>query len=370
MSKKPTRSLRFEEIAKRFENYDIICLQEVWLKSDRDILKEYAQKMGLIYSHVYNSGILGKSGLVLISKWKIEQTFFHRYRVNGRFIRIDHGDYHAGKGIGYARIRLPFDRVLNLFITHTIAQYSIFDDYQPDRMSQVWELANFCKITNDPNAVVIVCGDLNSTPDSEEMKLFKHITGYTDTFEDKNTVIIGLDNELLNTHLDSGVDNKWKRLDYILYRKADFLKLVRSYIDYKHTNGIYYSDHFGIFAEFQLKDISPDHQSSPNFIQQQQDSFPKLNKEVVELARKIVADGILVATKRRWHLSNHMRVTFLLILIYICFASSSSYLIFRILFWPLIIYFFYEVITSYIVEKDEIQSLEEVMKEMNVQIAN
>lgn len=68
---------------------------------------------------------------------------FYRYRVNGQLVRIDHGDFHAGKGIGFARIKLSEDRFVALFNTHTIAQYIHTvegDHYRADRLTQMWEL--------------------------------------------------------------------------------------------------------------------------------------------------------------------------------------------------------------------------------------
>lgn len=99
---------------------DIIGLQECWTKQDyesiRDTLRE---KLGLQYSKFYHSGIFG-GGLVIISRWPIEEASMVRYPLNGRPTAFFRGDWFVGKGVACARIRYgPAKKdVAEVFTTH------------------------------------------------------------------------------------------------------------------------------------------------------------------------------------------------------------------------------------------------------------
>lgn len=99
---------------------DIIGLQECWTKQDyesiRDTLRE---KSGLQYSKFYHSGIFG-GGLVIISRWPIEETSMVRYPLNGRPTAFFRGDWFVGKGVACARIRFGKAKkdVAEVFCTH------------------------------------------------------------------------------------------------------------------------------------------------------------------------------------------------------------------------------------------------------------
>jgi len=178
------RQRRFQAIGTKLKEYDIVCLQEVWLPWDQKAMLEMGDNAGLIYSHVYSSGMLGSNGLVLLSRFPIQDVFFHRFRVNGQVYRVDHGDYHAGKGIAYARIATTGGPVV-VFFTHTIAKYSLTNDvYQADRIAQMWELARFVQLTtaNDTDSLVLVGGDLNVTPATLEYALLEHVADLQDAY--------------------------------------------------------------------------------------------------------------------------------------------------------------------------------------------
>lgn len=167
---------------------------------------------------------------------------FHRYRVNGRILRIDHGDHHAGKGVGFARIKIDDERTVSVFNTHTIASYvehTKDDIYYADRVSQMWELARIIQLITrfDPNPIV-ACGDFNCEGDSLEYRFFKQLTG----LKDSNN----LNDDPGYTHDDS-VDGKSKRLDYVFYRPSEKFDIKTSTVVMKDK---FYSDHAGVEAIF------------------------------------------------------------------------------------------------------------------------
>lgn len=153
-------------------------------------------------------------------------------------IRIDHGDYHAGKlkennemiifegkGIGYCKIILYEKIILSLFITHTIAKYSNNDKYYSgiriiyysfskkkiDRITQIWELAKFVKLITskiEKDSFIIVAGDFNILPNSHEYNLLIEISKLKDCYWEFNRNIG-----------QTAVFNKNQRLDYILYNE-------------------------------------------------------------------------------------------------------------------------------------------------------
>lgn len=182
--------------------------------------------------------------VVQSKRFPIVEVHFHKYRVNGHIMRLDHGDHHAGKGVGFARIRVSKDRLVSVFNTHTIAAYSAQDDiYYADRLSQMWELGRLVHMmTSREESLVVVCGDLNCGAHSLEYRLF-------------TSVASGLEDAYTSLHDDEGythedlVHQRPKRLDYIFHNRSRFWKLEECEVTLKnHVK--FYSDHFGVKATF------------------------------------------------------------------------------------------------------------------------
>ncbi|EOD46239.1 putative sphingomyelinase family protein [Neofusicoccum parvum UCRNP2] len=147
---------------------DIIGLQECWTKQDyesiRDTLRE---KLGLQYSKFYHSGIFG-GGLVIISRWPIEEASMVRYPLNGRPTAFFRGDWFVGKGVACARIRYgPAKKdVAEVFTTHLHAPYESEpnDSYICHRTAQAWEIAKLMRGAAERGHLVIGLGDFNMIP--------------------------------------------------------------------------------------------------------------------------------------------------------------------------------------------------------------
>jgi len=220
----PNRRARFAAIAQKLDAYDIICLQEVWIEQDQEYLKKACAEKGLVYSHVFSSGMLGSSGLQVISRYPIKEVYFHRYRVNGNVLRVDHGDYHAGKGFGFCRISVSESQDICIINTHTIAQYQMEDQYHPDRITQMWEIIRFLQLAAKPNQPLVLMGDMNCRPDSVEYQLLTNIAHIHDSFgeclkktkskDDKGTT-------LMESSLIATIKSKSPRIDHIFYEKKE-----------------------------------------------------------------------------------------------------------------------------------------------------
>jgi len=258
----PKRTDRIKEIGKRIAQFDLVCLQEVWMEEDFQTLVECGKKHELDYSTRFYSGALGASGLAIISRYRIVEAHFWKYRLNGQVLRVDHGDFYAGKGIGYVKIEVMPNVYALVYVTHTIAQYTAdneSDHYKADRLAQIWELAHFIRMTSDhvnngAQSCVLVVGDFNCTPHHLEYKLLRGLLGsqFVESFEEwtrKNLTTAALPKDHWIT-----MENEERRLDYIFYKKSPTWKLTSSEVTMKHEDGrTLISDHYGVSANFLLQ---------------------------------------------------------------------------------------------------------------------
>lgn len=148
---------------------DLIGFQEAFYPSDRKILLKRLKEAGLIHSHYFRSGFMG-SGLLVASRFPIEEVFFHRFSARGKFYKVWHGDWWAGKGICLARVKLPGGRGhLDFFDTHAHAGYGN-DEYKDVILSNLKECAAFINAASTKTSPVICTGDFNSGRDSIQNK--------------------------------------------------------------------------------------------------------------------------------------------------------------------------------------------------------
>ncbi|CAG8725362.1 20921_t:CDS:2 [Dentiscutata erythropus] len=262
------RNRRIEAIADSLarSDYEIVCLQEVWV------------------------GVLG-GGLVILSRYPIVEFNFHKYRLNGRPIKLTHGDWYVGKGLTSAVVDHPVSGLIEVFNTHIHACYDHKknDDYLTHRVAQAWEAANLMKISASRGRNVIALGDYNSEQDSLAYKLITQHGQMTDAWQSQNSntpmsvsttsinqeiVLPGFDaNAAINQKgvtCDSPV-NTWSkcfalkhatnnrdvgiRIDYVFYRKTSRFWCSNSRVVFTERIpelGYSYSDHFGVEATFTL----------------------------------------------------------------------------------------------------------------------
>ncbi|KAF1313139.1 Sphingomyelin phosphodiesterase-like protein, partial [Globisporangium splendens] len=268
----PKVTERAIEIANAIEGeYEIVVLQEIWHRRERNLIISRAEQAGFHYYHYFNPAIgfpvpLGHdsfgTGLLVLSKFPIVGVLYHSFALSGRPYALHEADFVANKGAGLLRVQTPAGQI-DLYVTHLIANYNALgapgpgDYYLPHRTGQSYELARFISATSR-NDLMIVCGDFNSPSDSIELRIPKEIVQLRDAFTDTNSE----DGLTFATE-----DNKYSfgdhpmRMDYVLYKIQKQQKgqsawqLVSSDVFkgfFKDARGEQtpLSDHFGVKAEF------------------------------------------------------------------------------------------------------------------------
>lgn len=162
------RSERLAEIGKRLAAYepalDIVGLQECWTYADYTSIRDSTRHV-LPYAKFYHSGIFG-GGLAIFSRWPIEESSMYRYPLNGRPTAFFRGDWYVGKGVACSKIRMPDDRVIEVFNTHLHAPYEAEpnDSYICHRTAQAWEIAKLMRSATERGSLVFGLGDFNMIP--------------------------------------------------------------------------------------------------------------------------------------------------------------------------------------------------------------
>lgn len=241
------------------DTYDIIGLQELWLPKDLRPVLQGAHAAGMPYHHHYYSDRIG-SGLVLLSRYPIISVDFRRFRLSGSAETLYHGDYIAGKGIGFAQIKTPTS-VIDVYLLHAIAQYhaDIEDIYRPHRLSQLYEAARFINAHSNGHPVIII-GDFNTRPDQFGYQAFSTLTATTDCYAALNPGASCVTHDPDNPYLSSQSPSRC--LDYVFVRRGESISLVpksakiifKSLTDLsRNRSGAGYSDHYGVGVDLALE---------------------------------------------------------------------------------------------------------------------
>lgn len=165
------REARLEAIAKClatriYPQPEIVGLQECFTQENYEKIRKHTKKI-LPYGKFFHSGSFG-SGLVILSKWPIEESSMFRYPLNGRPTAFFRGDWFVGKGVACARIRLgPHENdIAEVFCTHMHAPYESEpnDSYLCHRTAQAWEIAKLMRGAAERGHLVIGLGDFNMLP--------------------------------------------------------------------------------------------------------------------------------------------------------------------------------------------------------------
>lgn len=164
------RHARLVEIGKQIAAQDpppmIVGLQECWTQEDYLAIRDLTKDI-LPHGKFYFSGIFG-GGLVILSKWEIEESSMLRYPLNGRPAAFYRGDWFVGKGVACARIRFGRGEkdVVEVFCTHLHAPYEKepYDSYLCHRTAQAWEIAKAMRHAGERGHAVLGLGDFNMLP--------------------------------------------------------------------------------------------------------------------------------------------------------------------------------------------------------------
>lgn len=85
------------------------------------------------------------SGLVIITKFPIIATNYHRFALNGYPLKLLHGDYYVGKGVGSVLVDHPKLGLLQIFNTHLHGGYGPKDRYKAHRATECWQLVHLLR---------------------------------------------------------------------------------------------------------------------------------------------------------------------------------------------------------------------------------
>jgi len=360
-----TRTERIEAIAKTLNSYDIVCLQEVWIQQDQDALTKICAENGMAYSHVFSSGMIGSSGLQIISRYPIKEVYFHRYRVNGRVLRFDHGDYHAGKGFGFAKLAVSDTQLVNVILTHTIAQYNSMDAYSPDRLSQIWELSRFIQFVSRPDQLLITVGDMNFKSDSLEYNMITQVGNLSDAYREANPKSVGKSGSTIMC--DLAVDDKPSRIDFVFFKKTKTWELEQSVVVLNSPEFLY-SDHFGVSAVFRAVDpaLKPSKEkiASTNVAsfatteEVEREVEAKVTQTVLQQSAARIKLGVDTAQSRKT--SHLIRCLMSALVLYLLLSISAP----GIFVASLSIYTVVEFFIALFVVENEIAALKEAYKEI------
>ncbi|BGP38719.1 phospholipase C type enzyme [Rhodotorula kratochvilovae] len=269
------------------EGFDIVALQELWVRSDYDLIAERAKEAGLVHSRFFYSGAIG-SGLAILSRHPIVAAFVSPYPLNGFPLHFIEGDFFAGKAVCGVTLEVEGVGKVDVLNTHMYAPGGEGDNVTgAHRVAQAWELARIATEKAERGRHVLVTGDFNSQPHSVIMQMIQThgslLDAWAETHPPPPSITSAAHRALspldaLRTHgitCDSPLNTYsapklrkrrsgdevllrgGKRLDYFLYRSpadAPWQLLPEAcepaLIDPVPALGVSYSDHFGVSATF------------------------------------------------------------------------------------------------------------------------
>ncbi len=152
------RYARIEQLLRGMDA-DIVGMQEVFRAVGYEPVAEIAQKLGLTYTPCiewFEPAQL-ESGTAVLSRWPVSDTG------SLKLAGFDGGD---GGLVQFARVDGPRGQI-DVFV--------VMLDWRPDlshvRQAQVRELAAYVNDTGSPAHPVLILGDFNAGPDSDEMRM-------------------------------------------------------------------------------------------------------------------------------------------------------------------------------------------------------
>ncbi|KAG5877679.1 hypothetical protein JTB14_003834 [Gonioctena quinquepunctata] len=251
------RKKRMQAIAEYLatSHYDVVCLQELW--TDRDFFLIRDKVVGALpYSHYFYSGVTG-SGVCILSKHQIEETFFHQWPLNGYIHKLQHGDWFGGKGVGLCKLKVN-NFTINVYTAHLHAEYNRkSDEYEAHRVLQAYDTAQFILLTSQCADLVVLAGDLNTEPGDLAYRVMLAVPGLRDAFEHAEVPQehrATFENER-NSYAPFSIGNQncGQRIDYIMYHPGSRLRVdLKEYKlplpDRVPQQSCSYSDHEGVEA--------------------------------------------------------------------------------------------------------------------------
>jgi sphingomyelin phosphodiesterase 2 len=357
------RDERIHAVSAKLSNgdYDLVGLQEVWVRDDLEILKHGAYAGGLTHYHYFPSGVIG-SGLVVFCRYPIIDARFLRYRLAARKHRLWHGAGLVGKGIGLVRIQTPVG-VVDVYNTHTLAQYihdDEADEYRAARAAQLYEATRFMQAHTTVNPVIAM-GDFNMQPHQIGYRMMTTLSALTDCYyalhPDNENITFSADNQYVKNHPS-------ERLDYVFVRDGKSLTVAptSAMLDFLPIAGVppvTFSDHYGVAVDLQITQ-----HGETEFIPPSQDNIHAVLSEL----HNLLAEGYGDALRRYDFHRDQLRMSALSI-VPVSILRRNLNLPVRILILPLLIaYTFIQAWIFGMALPDEMNSFQAIRDEVGVHL--
>jgi endonuclease/exonuclease/phosphatase family metal-dependent hydrolase len=157
---------RYARIAGDLERLhpDLVLLQEVWTKSAAAVAPANG---GWLVALAPSANFFRRNGLMVLSRLPISGVEFHA------FSQAAFPDSMVRKGALKVTVQAPAGQRLNIWNVH------LQSDAPQVRLRQIEQLAGWVREADDGQAVDLVGGDFNSTPDSPEFKRLSRELGQT-----------------------------------------------------------------------------------------------------------------------------------------------------------------------------------------------
>ena len=173
------KHIRIAGIAKLLAQgeYDVIFLQEIWMRNDHEIIKQWVEGEGYhmtSYDELSSNcdGLVtpsGCSGLAIVSRFPFEEVSFLRFKMQGSpWNMFLDGEFFAGKGLGRVMVKIVPDITIDFLVTHLVSEsnYKI-------REAQANELVQV--VIKSQADFVILAGDLNTAPMTEVDRTYSNV---------------------------------------------------------------------------------------------------------------------------------------------------------------------------------------------------
>ncbi|KAL1506402.1 hypothetical protein ABEB36_005772 [Hypothenemus hampei] len=307
------------------QEYDVVCLQELWTNRDFHVLKKKLHSV-LPYAHYFYSGVVG-SGICIFSKHPIEETFFHQWSVNGYIHKLHHGDWWGGKGVGLCRLRVDKENTtyyVNVYTTHLHAEYNrTSDDYQAHRILQAYDTAQFILLTSGSADLVVLAGDLNTEPGDLAYRIILTVPGLRDAYLQDGCISeekFATYENLRNSYTPSSLLKEkiiGKRIDYVMYHAGSNVTVSqKNYClplpDHIPDQCYSYSDHEAILVELAItRDVKSGNNST--------DDVAK--KAVLEESLILCEEALKSISRSEVHYWVLVLVSFILLLVILIIPS-------------------------------------------------
>lgn len=138
---------------------DVVCLQEGFIAGDVGVVAEALHGIGVEHAVDFPSGMVG-SGMWVLSRFPIVESYFVRYSQNGAMLDFRGGDWWAGKGVGLARLEVAPGELLDVYNTHMICNLG-GAELRAHRHVQVREYCGFATAATPKNVPALLLGDFN-----------------------------------------------------------------------------------------------------------------------------------------------------------------------------------------------------------------